>query len=575
MSFLLVEISSETIQLWGYPKNGTPELLSVNGETSLPPFLYSQEGELKVNKFAQERFRKNDPNAYGNFALNVDKTQKFKGDTRTLADIFVFALSNILSESDQSELLNIYNDKSLPIRFWLSPEIRKNAKVFIDAFKKADFQNVCEFTQNKGLQDLFSVNENVIILTGIEGNLYVDFVDQNSVFKGDTSMVTGAGADPRVQVLADLIFKDIHSSDPYVKEENEKALIIEEARKALEKDSAFYRGNLYSSEGQNYGFKVKKSDVEKELKYKSDSAKIFGELDLMSAKQDFSISSNTPVFILGDAICTDNFSVQISDRYSKIHLITGRLKKDLLRQAFEVEKKNGFKPTTISDGEKGNPEVLKLIEEGDSFLSQNNLKLALYRYEEAFGLDPSYVGLKQKIEGIKKSLDGGGGSGVGNRSCPKCKKLIPTNDFAAHVRSCKGDAPEPPKRPCPKCKKQFPARDFAAHVSSCKGGAPEPPKRPCPKCKKLIAGNQFAEHLKTCSTTNQPVRPKPPKPPVPKPPKPEAKKPPVPPRPAPPKPHVPKGKKPPVPPRPTPPKPPAPKGKGGPPDLPKPPPLKK
>jgi hypothetical protein len=602
MSFLLLEISSETIQMWGYPKNGAPELISVNGETSLPPFIYAQDGDLKVNKYAQERFRKNDPNAFGNFALNSDKIQKFKGESRTLADLFVFALKGILNDSDRSELSVLYDDKTLPIRFWFSPEIRKKAKDLIKAFQRCNFLNICEFEQNKRLFELLGINENVIILSGVEGDLYIDLVDEQSSFKGDSGIVAGAGADPRVQILADLIFKDIYSSDPYIKEENEKALIIEEARKALGKDSVFYRGELYSSEGQTYGFKVKKSDVEKELKYKSDSSRIFGEIDLICNKQNFKITSITPVFILGEAICSENFSVQLSDRYSNIYTINGRSKKDLLRQAFEVEKQNGFKPIMQTFGEKDNQEVKKLIEEGDTYIKQGNNKLAQFRFEEALAKDPGNKYCIQKVEELKKnniekntsgtnetkngqtgSLTGEG-NGIPKHQCPKCSKEFPnpalldghtkkcgtslpkhqcpkcSQDFPnpvllqGHLKTC-GVSQAPPPIKCPKCSQDFPNPVLLqGHLKTC-GVSQAPPPIKCPKCAKDFPNPVLLQgHLKTCGVSQSP--PPPPPPPMPGPPKP-----PVPP--APPKPPVPgKPPVPPAPPRPPvappPPKPPPP-----------------
>ena len=135
MSFLLIEISSESAQFWGYPKNGTPELLSINGENLLPPYLYDQDGDLKISKYARERYTRHDPNAFGNFALSADKKQNFKGESRTLADIFVLALGPLLGASDQSELLNVYDDASLPVRLWFSPEVRKNANEFMSQFE--------------------------------------------------------------------------------------------------------------------------------------------------------------------------------------------------------------------------------------------------------------------------------------------------------------------------------------------------------------------------------------------------------------------------------------------------------
>ena len=492
MSFLLIEISCEAINFWGYPEKGTPEMLICSGESTVPPYVANLDGDLKINAWARQQFKKNNPSAFGNFAVNPDKKVDFKGDKRTIAELFFLGLDNLLANSSQSELASAYNQKTLPLRFWFSPKLQGKILEFWKALEKLGFTNFAEINQNQLLCDTFNVKTDAIVLTGADGDLVINhFYLKNSNNSGSKELI-GEGSDPRIQILSGLIFKDIKRSDGYLNEKNELPLIIDLAVKLLEEDKTFYLGDFHSSEGQSYGFRIKNSDIDKELKFRSTNAKIFAEIDNLSKETGNSYTSNTPVFLVGDAICTVNFTNQISEKYSKVYSLNKTSKKDFLRILLAKEKENNFEPPSIEKEE--NPELKRLISEGDKYFTQGNLTLAKYRYEDALKIDSSNEHCINRVSEIEKQGRSGGKNQVEiKEKCPLCNESFPKDELVVHVSSC-----SPKKEKCPLCKESFPKNELVSHVSSC-----SPKKEKCPLCNESFSKNELVSHVSSCTAKKE------------------------------------------------------------------------
>ena len=126
--------------------------------------------------------------------------------------------------------------------------------------KQRGFTQIREYTLSSYICDYIKGHPYVLILQSEKGNLYVEYDDTHKKQVIAKTVIEGAGKDPRIEVLSEVIWKKLVSESSYLNKEEAMGKIKEIAKAFLASGKSELDGNIFL-EGENHDFFVRRKDA--------------------------------------------------------------------------------------------------------------------------------------------------------------------------------------------------------------------------------------------------------------------------------------------------------------------------
>jgi len=388
---VLVQISKSNISFW-YQQEGAPfEPLSQKEGNTLPLYFYANDNEFVLGSIARERFLNGDQvNAFGNYFDIITNPSSFfnlYGNQKHVKFLLYYAVEKYLTHFLHTVLIKQESIEgyrnNFPLRFTFSNDIAQKEKLLVEGiFKESGYDNIESISFSKFLftylsnEKLFDPKQKLILLTGIDGNLFVELFSHSFTNAIYHVIVEDQGADPRIKIMAKMIYDDaMATSRLNLNEKNELFHLLPFAKQFLAQDSAIPKGDITLSDGTNCWVKIKRKDLDEQLVYYSGEEKIFKAVEKLLFENG--IQSSTAKFLLnGDAVNTQYFIDRFKKKYSNVIGVPITAEKETLKLIFKYICDSDYKVNATS-----------LIELGSSTINDStllNLPTTLSRIGLAF-----------------------------------------------------------------------------------------------------------------------------------------------------------------------------------------------
>lgn len=331
MHFCVVaKISKWSISLWYQTEGKAYAPLPVKGITEIPLFFYVNGNDFLFGNAAKDRFLVNDPNAFGNFfEIIKDPAAHFNiyGNTKPVKQLlyygleqcFSYFINTVLYKSDSIESYR----PGFPLRFLFGPDIEDKEKTLVESlFTEAGYNNVAGLDYNSFLfqallgKGTITAKQPVLLLTGINGTLYLQLY---KVVPGEItafSRLAGQGADPRVKILAQMIVEYIQADKSYLtlNIEKEVAAVLPLAASLLDDMPSVISGEAMLSDGSLHYFNIRQRKLTEQLLYDSSEHMIYAAINELLEKNN--INAKEVCVLLGSEEVNTVF---FSERLLKIY----------------------------------------------------------------------------------------------------------------------------------------------------------------------------------------------------------------------------------------------------------------
>lgn len=330
---VLVKISKHKASFWYQSEGSTYAPLAIKESNEVPLYFYVCGNDYIFGTVAKDRFYSNDPNAYGDyFEIVTDPAKHFSiyGIQKPVKQLLYYGIEQYLSHFIntvlyKSESIESYR-QSFPIRFIFDTDIEDKEKALIESlFKEAGYDNVERVIFQEALIEvltnggLITDNNAVLLLTGIDNNLYLELYKSLTGPITGFSKLIGLGADPRVKILAEEILEDILALHPYlsINKEVEIAEILSYASGLLDESAAIIKGNTILSDGKSYSFEVKKRKLNDRLNFITKDGVLIQGINILLETNGVSVK-NTVIFLVGREINTSFFKNKLLSTYPSV-----------------------------------------------------------------------------------------------------------------------------------------------------------------------------------------------------------------------------------------------------------------
>ncbi len=354
---VLVHISKSTISFW-YQQEGTPfEPLSQSEGNVLPLYFYANENDFILGTNARERFLNGDQvHAFGNYFDIITNPSGFfnvYGNKKHVKFLLYYAVEQYLSHFINSVL---YKNESIegyrnnfPLRFVFSEDIAPKEKLLVESiFKESGYDNISSISYSKYLfEHLFNngvINKGIptVLLTGIDGNLYVELFGKSIESSDGHLVLEDEGADPRIKIMAKMIYDDaMGTTRMNLNEKSEIAHLIPYALDFLAQDSAIPKGDVTLSDGTTCWVKLKRKDLDDRLLYYEGDNKIYKSIEKLVSVNN--IPLNTAQIVLhGDSINTSFFLERLLKKFSHVAGVPQNTEYEVIKLLFQHISKTGY-----------------------------------------------------------------------------------------------------------------------------------------------------------------------------------------------------------------------------------------
>lgn len=354
---VLVHISKSTISFW-YQQEGTPfEPLSQNEGNVLPLYFYANENDFILGTNARERFLNGDQvHAFGNYFDIITNPANFfnvYGNKKHVKFLLYYAVEQYLSHFINSVL---YKNESIegyrnnfPLRFVFSQDIAPKEKLLVESiFKESGYDNISSISYSKHLfEHLFNngvVNKGIpaILLTGIDGNLYVELFSKSFENSDGHLVLEDEGADPRIKIMAKMIYDDaMGTTRMNLNEKAEIAHLIPYALDFLSQDSAIPKGDVTLSDGTTCWVKLKRKDLDDRLLYYEGDSKIYKSIEKLVSVNNIPLHT-AQIVLHGDSINTSFFLERLLKKFSHVAGVPHNTEYEVIKLLFQHISKTGY-----------------------------------------------------------------------------------------------------------------------------------------------------------------------------------------------------------------------------------------
>lgn len=357
-SCLLVRINRNELSFWYKIKGAQFAPLQSRGASSVPLCFYVSESDFIMGEIARQKMQDGDRNTFGNyFEIIKDPTKFFNiyNDSKPVKKLIYFGIESYITNFIKTVL---YRSESIEtyranfcLRFWFDLDIEENEQIFVlQLFKEAGYENVESINFNRALfetievKNAVSTQSHLISLKSIDNNLFFQYITPLNRVVKHTSYLEGLGSDPRANILAELIVKDIVEVNPsvFIDVSKEVLFIRSFVGKLLKKLSPVISGEVSLSSGKNFSYKVRKKELDKQLRFYSGFEKIFLEIDDLMQENSINLN-NVSILVLGEEISTDYFLNVLSQKYSTVLGLEEEVLNLILSKIFESIENNQYK----------------------------------------------------------------------------------------------------------------------------------------------------------------------------------------------------------------------------------------
>ncbi|MFA7081511.1 MAG: hypothetical protein WC135_02755 [Bacteroidales bacterium] len=371
---VLVQISKNTVFFW-YQLQGTPfEPLAQKEGNELPLYFYAKGNEFIIGSFAKDRYLNGNISAFGNyFSIITDPTKFFSlyGNQKPIKYLLYYAVEQYLSFFINSVIYETGTIEeyrgSLPLRFIFSSDIEHKEKILVEnLFKESGYDNVESISYSEFSLTFLKENKiingekPVLLLTGINGDLYIELFKDNYISPTSQEVLEGHGEDPRTKIMAKLIYDDaIAFTRLSLNERIEIDHLMPYAKQFLDQDIAIPKGDVTLSDGSTCYVKIKLKELNDLLVYYAGEDKIFKSIDTLLSKNG--LNANQVQYLLnGESINTKYFSDRLKKKYNNVIRVPDNAHNETLKASFKSIEDSGYCLTTsTNDINSQKPEIKK------------------------------------------------------------------------------------------------------------------------------------------------------------------------------------------------------------------------
>ncbi|MFN8297272.1 MAG: hypothetical protein U0T69_13830 [Chitinophagales bacterium] len=338
------------VSFW-YQSDGSPYApLVIKESNEVPLYFYVNGNDFIFGNSARDRFYSNDPNAYGNyFEIVKDPSKHFTiyGNKKPVKQLFYYGIEQYLSHFInavlyKSESIESYR-QHFPLRFVFETDIEEKEKsLIITLFTEAGYDNVESIDYNNSLFEVLlqngklNKNKAVLILNGIDNNLYLELYKDITTEPIGFSKLDGQGADPRVKILADMIIEYISAQNPYliINKESEIGNILPVTASLLENITPIIKGEVEFIDGNKYWFRVNARTLEDRLLFSSNDALIYTAIDDLLKSNGLNVD-NTIILLGCEEINTQYFINRLLKKYPNVKGVESTCFNDTMKLIFK------------------------------------------------------------------------------------------------------------------------------------------------------------------------------------------------------------------------------------------------
>lgn len=351
MKFCVVaKIAKRSVSFWYQSDNNAYAPLSIKESNEVPLYFYVNGNDFIFGSAARDRFNRNDPNAYGNyFEIIKDPSKHFSiyGNKKPIKQLFYHGVEQYLSYFLNSVVYKAGSIESyrqhFPLRFFFNDDIEDHEKSMIEQlFKEAGYFNVDRIQYSKSLfyalarNGVLPKDKAILWLSGIDNVLYLTLYKDINAGAIGSCRLDGQGADPRVQILADMIVEYIVLQHSYlsIDRDAEIAALLPFCASLLENISPIIKGDAEFVDGKKYWFRVNEKSLNDRLLYYSNDNLIYTSIDdLLKLSR---LSAENVIILLGtEEISTSYFSNKLLKKYHYVNEVRAVDVKDTMQVIFK------------------------------------------------------------------------------------------------------------------------------------------------------------------------------------------------------------------------------------------------
>lgn len=354
---VLVKISKRAVSFWYQSETSPYAPLVIKDSNEVPLYFYVNGNDFIFGNAARDRFYLNDPNAFGNyFEIIKDPSKHFSiyGNKKPVKQLFYYCIEQYLSHFIntvlyKSDSIESYR-QNFPLRFLFETDIEEKEKALVEnLFVEAGYDNIERVDYNESLfevlysHNLLTNKKSVLLLNGIDNNLYIELYKSISETLSGFSKLEGQGADPRVKLLAEMIVEYITAQNSYLSlnKETEIATILPYSAALLENITPIINGDAMLTDGKSYWFRVNERSLNDRLLYYSNDNIIYAAIDDLLKSNCVAIE-NVIILLSSEEINTSYFSNRLLKKYSSVKGVDGVHSSDAMKLVFTKIAQSGY-----------------------------------------------------------------------------------------------------------------------------------------------------------------------------------------------------------------------------------------
>lgn len=174
----------------------------------------------------------------------------------------------------------------------------------LEDMKQHGFAQIQEYSLSSYICDYTKGHPYVLVLQAESDNLYVEYADTRKNQILASTVLEGAGKDPRIDVLSEVIWKKLVSESSYLNKEDAMEEIQEIAKTFLDSGKSELDGNIFL-EGENHDFFVRRRDAS------VDNLQEHGSSSVLDSLNDFAnhapISRSETILVMTGSLTTNAY----------------------------------------------------------------------------------------------------------------------------------------------------------------------------------------------------------------------------------------------------------------------------
>jgi hypothetical protein len=355
---VIVKISRHKVSFW-YQSGSSPYAsLIIKDSNEVPLYFYVNGTDFIFGEdLALNRFNSNDSDAFGNyFEIIKDPAKHFTiaGNKKPVKQLLYhgiekylhFFITQVLYKNDSLESYR----QDFPLRFWFESDIEDKEKSLIEnIFNEAGYHNVERLDYNEFLfqalasASVINPDSSVLLLNGINNTLYIELYNNISTPITQSSKLEGHGADPSVQLLAEMILEDILAQESYltVNKEAEIAFLLPYSAIHLENITPIIKGDALLTDGEKHYFEVRHRVLNERLLYYSNDIVIYAAInDILSSNN---INTENITVLMGSKVINTPFMInKLLAKYPNVKGVDQKYLNDAIKGMFAKVSQAGY-----------------------------------------------------------------------------------------------------------------------------------------------------------------------------------------------------------------------------------------